>query len=238
MARMTRIALSTFESLRKTDGGLFHALLKATHAEAAGGKTVMVDSADIKGESFQLRWKQWVERNPGLVLSEDSEQNELWQAEQAAAKLEADKAHVKKHADECAARYFQHWVPKGLIDNQQNRSEVFAELEKREKQSGTIPSAPLLDIVIPFLSRQGLLQWKQPPIEVPTTPAEPPPPPVLLADGSEQLPLGTTPRSRHSVLQLRDLDKRTREANNAAMRAANNAVAAAFAEANKSAELV
>lgn len=224
-----RISFADFESLRGTDSNLFHTLLNATKAEP-GGKVVVVDSADIKGESFQLRWKQWVERNPSAVLSTTTEQSELWEAEQAAAKLEADKAHVLKHANEAAARYFQYWVgQRGLLDTQRTRNAIFDEMQKRQKRDGAIPSAPLLDIVIEFLNTQGVFEWKS--AEPVPAPAEPPPPKVLLADGSEQLPLGTTPSTRHSLAQLKDLDRRESEARNAAVRAANSAVAAAFRNA-------
>lgn len=229
MTRLTRIRFSTFESLRNTDSTLFHVLLAATKAEP-GGEVVVIDSAGIKGESFKIAWAKWVERNPAAVLSTTTEQDELWQAEQAAARLEADKAHVLKHANEAAARYFQYWVgQRGLLDTQRTRNAIFDEMEKRQKRDGAIPSAPLLDIVIEFLNTQGVFEWKS--AEPVPVPAEPPPPNVLLADGSRQLPLGTTPSTRHSLAQLKDLDRREREARNAAVRAANSAVAAAFRNA-------
>jgi hypothetical protein len=59
-------------------------------------------------------------------------------------------------------------------------------------------------------NQRNRLRWK--PVNQP--PATPPKPPRadLLPNGEPRLPLSTTPSSRHSVTQLRDLDTRERAA--------------------------
>lgn len=227
---MTRITLADFKKLKGGNyDGLYHALISCTTANTDG--TVQVDDSKIKGQAFQNQWKTWLERNADKVLTTDTAQDELWQAEQAAAKLEADKAYVLKHANEAAARYFQYWVgQRGLIDNQRTQHAIFDEFNKREKRDGAIPSAAHLDVVIELLNTQGVLEWK--PVAPPLAPpVEPPPPPVLLADGQPQLPLGTIPRSSHSLAQLKDLDARERAERNRKVRESNGAVALAFRNA-------
>jgi hypothetical protein len=53
-------------------------------------------------------------------------------------------------------------------------------------------------------NQRNRLRWK--PINQPPTTPPKPPPAHLLPNGDPRLPLGTTPSSRHSITQLRDLD--------------------------------
>lgn len=234
MKRLTRISFAAFESLRGTDSNLFHALLKATKAEP-GGKVVVVDSADIKGEAFQIRWKQYVERNPSVVLSTTTEQDELWQVEQEQAQRDAQKAEVEAQSKAAVDRYLTHWIgERKLVNCDTNTQAVLYQAERiQAKEPQQIMSPALLDRAVNAANLAGTLIWKaaEEPAPPPAPPVEPPPPKVLLADGSEQLPLGTIPRTSHSLAQLRDLDRREREARNVAVRTANNEVAQAFRDA-------
>jgi hypothetical protein len=69
-------------------------------------------------------------------------------------------------------------------------------------------SVGALNAAISNLGVRGtnVLTWK-PKVE-PPAPAPPPPPPVLLADGSEQLPLDAAPTYKHTKAQLADLMRR------------------------------
>ena len=232
MKRITRINFSTFESLRKTDSGLFHALLEATRAEI-GGEVVQVDSAAIKGEAFKIAWAKWVEKNPEAVLSTTTEQDELWQEQQKQATRDAQKVQ-----DEQAVARANWWIAEGnLLPSDHNLQLIQRFI--REKTRGL--SADNFDLAISQLREQ--LQWKSKPVE-PVAPTPPPPPPPVLIDDpesptgqSEQLSLDEQPRSRHSKAQLRDWDRRKRESANAARRAANNEVAQAFRNATTVSEI-
>lgn len=180
---MTRIRYNALERLRETDSGLFHALLPHCKAEP-GGEVVQVHDSAIKGESFKIAFAKFIEQNPAAIVSTTTEQDELWQVTQAQAKFEKDKAHVVKHANEAAARYFQYWAgQRGLIDNQWTQHAIFDEFNKREKRDGAIPSAALLDIVIELLNTQGVIQWRPTEPVIPTPP--PPPPPRKIAGSNE-----------------------------------------------------
>src|SRR6266851_3415760 len=54
------------------------------------------------------------------------------------------------------------------------------------------------------------LQWGAPPVPAAPTPTPVEPEPVFLSDGSEQLPIDAIPGTKHTVIQLRDLDARQR----------------------------
>lgn len=137
-------------------------------------------------------------------------------------------------------RYLTHWVgERKLVSCPTNTQAVLYEAERIQAKEPQIMTPQLIDRAVNAANLAGTLIWTvvEQPTPPPAPPVEPPPPPVLLADGSEQLPLGTTPRTSHSIAQLKDLDRREREARVQQTREANNAVAAAFRNATSVTEI-
>lgn len=212
----TRIRLDAFKKLYTTDSGLYHTLLPHAKAER-DGETIMVQDQNLRGEAFVQAWGKFVRNHPEAVVATEQAQDELWEAQQAQANKDAVNARMPKGAD-AAVKQYKAWLAQGLQNTPENEALVIDWI----KNNVECPSAGAVDAAIRVLGPGGTeqLAWKKAAAEPP-----PPPPPVILSDGSEQLPLGTVPRSRHTKAQLQDLDKREREARNAAVRAANNEVA-------------
>lgn len=223
----TRIRLDAFKKLYTTDSGLYHALLGVSKAER-GGEIILVQDQDLRGQAFVEAWGKFVRNHPEAVVATEQPQDELWAETQAQANRDAEKARLAEGAKAAAAQYAV-WLKQGLENTPENEALIINWI----KANTECPSAGATDAAIRALGPGGTgqLAWKKAAAEPVVPAAPPPPPPVILSDGSEQLPLGTIPRGRHTKAQLQDLDRREREARNAAVRAANNEVALAFRNA-------
>ncbi len=108
---------------------------------------------------------------------------------------------------EAALARLREYVAQGLEDSQENA----AAIEEWVKQNVRgYWSAAGVDASVSNLGPRGsnVLRWKQ---KTRPTPA-PKPEVVKLSDGSDPLPLGTSPSHQHTLAQLKDLDARTRAA--------------------------
>jgi hypothetical protein len=132
------------------------------------------------------------------------------------ADIEAQLPRLKEEADKRAAlaRLNQYADEQGLLPGENNIREIknfiasSVSLPEQLRGKWTIQT---VDLAIGYLSREGKLEFKKQPVAVAPA-ASVVQSEVILSDGSAQLPLGTIPNGRHSVVQLRDLDQRERAA--------------------------
>jgi hypothetical protein len=102
------------------------------------------------------------------------------------AKVIADK-------DAAIARLEEYNSVRGLLPSDENVRLLTAQLDATEWSSAGVDAA--------VKALTGRLEYYK---------APPPPQPKPLSDGSQPLPLGTTPQRHHTIAQLRDLDQRER----------------------------
>jgi hypothetical protein len=198
-----------FPMLTAAGGKIDMQLLKSTNAhlhkivshyigedgKPIGGSVMLpVDIAD--------RLEQW------LIKEEDRKVERMQADEQR--RLDDE---IKRVNDLTAARArLEEWVKAGLLNTQENANAIDNFIRTAPELNGWNKFTPkTVDVAISFLGPKGsnVLTWAAPPETVTITSPEP----VVsyLDNGEVQLPIGTQPTRAHSVAQLKDLDKRTRE---------------------------
>lgn len=210
--------------LYETDRALFNQIKRHVNGRISGTETIDIPIA------FGEAVKRWQEKNP----------EELWQEQVKQAEKDARKAQAEK--DQAAAlKQYAFWIQNGMENTAANHEAIAKWIDDKAPYvldgKGYL-CAENIDAAIRALGPGGAetLAWKKAPVEpvAPTPPVEPPSPPVLLDDPeapggkSEQLPLGTQPRHRHTKVQLKDLARRDQEAKQQQLRAHNNEVASKF----------
>jgi hypothetical protein len=161
-----------------------------------GGSVMLpVDIAD--------RLEQWLikEDEKNVARMQADEQRRIDESAKAVTDLNAARARLEE------------WAKAGLLNNQHNADAVDQWIHNADELGGAKGrfSVGVVDTAIAFLGPKGsnVLQWAAPPTTV--TLASPEPVVEYLPSGEIKLPLGTQPTRAHSVAQLKDLDKRTRE---------------------------
>lgn len=183
-----------------------------------GGRIYGTETIDLP-IAFAEAVKRFQEANP----------IELWEEQQMQAEKDALKARAEKD-QKAALSHFAWWLTQGLENTAENHDRLAKWLDAN---AGGYLSPDNIDYAIRALGPGGTetLAWKKATAEpvAPAPPVEPPPPPVILSDGSHQLPLGTVPRaSRHTLVQLKDLAVREREARQNQIRSQNTELVKTF----------
>ena len=138
------------------------------------------------------------------------DQNEIYNKAVMNNAARQSKAIAEKNA--AVARLEQYQREQGLVPSDKNIREITNFIES----SFSLPqelrgrwTVCAVDFAVNHLSKEGRLEFRKSETAAPVVEQ---PAAVILSDGSRQLPLGTIPSSRHSVVQLRDLDQRERAA--------------------------
>jgi hypothetical protein len=153
------------------------------------------------------RMQAWVKKYDVEPKAAEKRRQEEEKRKQEEERAEQDrKALADKQAG--IARLLEWSESGGLEDTKANSNHITNWL--RDNTKGYI-SAKNIDVAISILGPKGksVLTWHKPKSTPPLPKTEPT---ELLGNGEVRLPLGTTPSSRHSITQLRDLDARERAA--------------------------
>jgi hypothetical protein len=182
-----------WELMQQTDAALYQEL-----------KPYISNDGALKWLRYALipRVQEWVKQHDLATKAEGQYQCDM--------NAEQGRKDAQRKSDEAAglARLLE-WAEKGLLEDTKANSEHIRDWLETNVQ-GYI-SVANIDAAISILGPKGksVLTSHKPKSTPPppkTEPAE------LLGNGEVRLPLGTTPSSRHSVTQLRDLDARERAA--------------------------
>jgi len=195
---------------------------------AAGGKIDMKLLQQTNAHLFKIA-SQYLDPETGkpiggsVMLPVDiADRLEQWlvkEDEKNVARMQADEQRRLDEEIKCvndlnAARArLDEWVQAGLLNIKANADAIDQWIRNADELGGAKGrfSVGTVDTAIAYLGKKGsnVLQWAAPPTTVTLT--SPEPVVAYLSNGEVQLPIGTQPTRSHSVAQLKDLDKRTRE---------------------------
>jgi hypothetical protein len=151
-----------------------------------------------------------------LQAIDDEETAKVEAVERADKEYIARQNKIAKNRNEAVARLEFYERKRGLVNCKANADKIIDWITNApELQTAKgVFSAATVDLAISFLGPKGknVLQWSQPKSVVELPPPAPDEKLGVCSDGLQQLPISTIPARHHSVAQLKDLDKRQREA--------------------------